>query len=119
LTTWSDGYKLETVEPASSGGTMMNWEYRRLVVEGNESDPQEELNALGSEGWELVSHTSLPGTSSEVFYLKRPQESQQSAAGSSGLDALPEKEVNSIHNTVMGDDDIVLGTPSAKPRGSR
>jgi hypothetical protein len=42
------------------------WEYKVIVQRGIS---EEELNALGAEGWELVGVIGLPDTSQ--FYLKR------------------------------------------------
>jgi hypothetical protein len=49
------------------------WEYK-VVVRSTADDPplgQDELNALGSDGWELVGIVTLPSVTQ--FYLKRPR----------------------------------------------
>ena len=47
------------------------WEYKRLVSE--DAPGEDELNALGAEGWELVSSLTHEGT--VYLYFKRLAES--------------------------------------------
>lgn len=48
------------------------WQYRVLVREPSEHPPlaEDELNALGAEGWEMV--TTIVQPTSVSFYFKRP-----------------------------------------------
>ena len=50
----------------------LQWEYRRIARSAREQGPlsEQELNALGVEGWELAGIASLPGET--YFYFKRP-----------------------------------------------
>lgn len=57
----------------TAGAASMNsvtYEYR--VVDRRARDPQEILNQLGKEGWELVAVAPPPASNSfETYYLKR------------------------------------------------
>ena len=50
------------------------WEYKRIDrhLEEEQLLDEEELNALGAEGWELV--TSVIYASTASFYLRRPKD---------------------------------------------
>ena len=49
----------------------LQWEYRRIARNAREQGPlsEQELNALGAEGWELAGIANLPGEM--YYYLKR------------------------------------------------
>jgi hypothetical protein len=52
----------------------LQWEYRRIARNPRDHGPpsEQELNALGAEGWELAGIANLPG---EIyFYFKRPRD---------------------------------------------
>ncbi len=50
---------------------MKKWEYKVMLGSGSHSEDEEELNKLGSDGWEAYSVVVSPLTSYPVFYLKK------------------------------------------------
>ena len=55
------------------------WEYRTLRPPREEtkkeaSDPTDDLNALGAEGWELVATVDYTGGGTKYLLLKRPRD---------------------------------------------
>jgi hypothetical protein len=54
------------------------WEYKvlagtELITAGGNKKSSDGLNALGAEGWELVTVTENPNGGHRTFYLKRPK----------------------------------------------
>ncbi|MFC4552995.1 MULTISPECIES: DUF4177 domain-containing protein [Halorussus] len=65
--------------------TRREWEYETLRPprEGTKkesADPQEALNELGREGWELAATVDYDGGGTKYFVLKRPARDAESEA---------------------------------------
>ena len=59
-------------QPTGTVQATTKWEYRAHLIKGNAANT-EEANALGRQGWELVSAVSLPQDHGNVLmYFKRP-----------------------------------------------
>lgn len=50
------------------------WEYRTLRGYATNVETQSQLDALGDEGWELVSVVNTSGTEFCIYFLKRPKQ---------------------------------------------
>lgn len=60
-------------------GERRAWEYKTLrppreLTMHEAADPEEELNELGAEGWELVCSVEYSGGGTKYLVLKRPRE---------------------------------------------
>lgn len=60
-------------------GDRIRWEYETIRPPRDETkkeaeDPQEKLNELGAEGWELVSTIEYEGGGTKYLVCKRPAE---------------------------------------------
>jgi hypothetical protein len=50
------------------------WEYKVVVIFERQTEMEQGLNKLGSEGWELAAYSPLSnGSSSGTFIFKRPK----------------------------------------------
>lgn len=55
----------------------MKWEYKAVSMSADRIDSLDQLNAMGQQGWELVSVVHRPGPNTSgvfVHYFKRPLE---------------------------------------------
>lgn len=55
----------------------MKWEYKAVSMSADRVDSIDQLNAMGLQGWELVSVAHRPGPNASgviVHYFKRPLE---------------------------------------------
>jgi hypothetical protein len=55
------------------GDNMKKWKYAVISISTSGQAP-EQLNAVGAEGWELVSVVHTPGTTQILAFLKKPSE---------------------------------------------
>jgi hypothetical protein len=63
-----------TTRGQGGGVARQTWEYRVIGLGGSVSTQQAQLNALGADGWELVSVANTPPPGLGFWlYLKRPR----------------------------------------------